>query len=134
MNAVGPIDVREARWSEHDGIARRQAAERMRRRVGVVIGLDLNDHTTGAIEEEGCADQVGRDLMHGAVEERAIELSGHAMIYRDPAAKGEGPMVRFLMSACSRDPFSRKRVMALSGLRAPFRYPERDAITWERTR
>jgi hypothetical protein len=40
----------------------------VRRRVGVVIGLELNDYAADATDKQRCTDEVGRDLVHGAVE------------------------------------------------------------------
>ncbi len=90
MNAVGPVHVSEAGRTEHHRVARGLASVGMRRRVGVVIGLDLDDHSAGAIEQKHRADQVGRDLMHRAVEERAGQFTGHAITYRELGVKGEG--------------------------------------------
>ena len=45
----------------------------MRRRVGVMIGLDLDNEATHAVHEQCRADQIGRDLMHAAGEEGTFE-------------------------------------------------------------
>jgi hypothetical protein len=45
----------------------------MRRRLGMVIGLELDDHAADAVEQKRCADEVGRDLMHAAREKAAFE-------------------------------------------------------------
>ncbi len=68
MDAVGPVDVGEARRPEHHGVARGWAAITVRRRVGVVIGLDLDDHAASAVHHQRRADQVGRDVVDGSVE------------------------------------------------------------------
>ena len=43
MDAVGAVDIDIAGRAEHHRVARRAAAIGMRRRIGVVIGLDLDD-------------------------------------------------------------------------------------------
>ena len=67
MDAVGAIDISEARGAEHHPVARRRAAERVRRRIGVMIGLDLDDEAADAVDQQRRADQVRRHLMHAAV-------------------------------------------------------------------
>ena len=79
MNAVGAIDVGAARRPEHDGIARRAPAKRVRRRIGVVIGLDLDDLAADPVKEKRCANEVGRDRMDAAREEAAAQ-DGHRAI------------------------------------------------------
>ena len=41
----------------------------MRRRIGVMIGLDLDDDAADAVDQQRRADQVGRHLVHAAGEE-----------------------------------------------------------------
>ena len=48
----------------------------MRRRVGVVIGLDLDDDAADALEQQRRADQFGRDLVDAAVEEALAQPGG----------------------------------------------------------
>jgi hypothetical protein len=55
----------------------------------VVVGLDLDDDSTDAIEQQRCADQVRRNLKNRAVEKGAGQLAGHAILYRGCGAKGE---------------------------------------------
>ena len=45
----------------------------MRGRVGVMIGLDLDNDPAGATEQECRTDQIGRDLVDAAVEEAFAE-------------------------------------------------------------
>ena len=45
----------------------------MRGRLGVVIGLDLDDDAADAVDQQRRADQVGSDLVHAAGEERALQ-------------------------------------------------------------
>ena len=47
----------------------RPAAEAVRGRVVRVVGLDLDDHAADAVDDELGPDQLGRDLVHGPVEE-----------------------------------------------------------------
>ena len=75
MDAVGAVNVGVAGRAEHHGVARGRAAEAVRRRIGVVIGLDLDDQAAHAVEQQRRADQVGRDLVHAAGEEGRLELA-----------------------------------------------------------
>jgi hypothetical protein len=76
MDAVGTVDVGVTGRAEHHGIARGPPAKTVRGRFGVVIGLDLDDHPTHAVEEERRTDQVGRDPVNAASEERGVEWAG----------------------------------------------------------
>ena len=69
MDAIGAVDIDKAGRSEHHGVARRRSPVGMRRRLGVVIGLDLDDDAADAIDQQGRADQIGRDLVDAAVKE-----------------------------------------------------------------
>ncbi len=51
MNAIGAIDISKAGRTEHDGIARGLAAKAVRRRLGVVVGFDLDDAAADAVEQ-----------------------------------------------------------------------------------
>jgi hypothetical protein len=42
-------------------------------RIGVVIGLKLDDNAADAVHQQRRADQVGRDLMHAAGEKGAFQ-------------------------------------------------------------
>ncbi len=68
MDAVGTVDIGHAGRPEHDGIPVGPANVGMRRRVGVVIGLDFHDPPADPVNQQGGADQFGRNLMDGAVE------------------------------------------------------------------
>ena len=45
----------------------------MRGGVGVMIGLDLDNDTANAVDQQRCANQIGGDLMYAAGEELATE-------------------------------------------------------------
>src|SRR6266852_2957023 len=45
----------------------------MRRRIGVMVGLDLDDEAADPVHQERDANQVGRDLMHAAREKATLE-------------------------------------------------------------
>jgi hypothetical protein len=45
----------------------------MRGRIGVVVGLDLDDDAADTLNQQRRADQIGRDLMYAAGEERSLE-------------------------------------------------------------
>ena len=89
VDAVGAIDIGKARRAEHHEVARRRPAERMRGRLGVMIGLDLDDDAADAVDQQRRADQVGRDLMHTAGKERAFER-----LARIGGGLGSGLMLR----------------------------------------
>ncbi len=81
MDAVGTVNVGVTRRPEHHGIALGLAAEAVRRRIGVVIGLDLDDPAADAVDQQRRPDQIGRDLMNAAGEKRPMELRrGHRML------------------------------------------------------
>ena len=54
-------------------------AEAVRRRIGVVIGLDLDDPAADVIDQQRRPDQVGRNVVDAAGEERAMEASQMAL-------------------------------------------------------
>ena len=68
MDAVGAVDIGKAGRSEHHGVAWRRPAVGMRRRLGVVIGLDFDDDAADAVDQQRRADQVGRNLEHAAID------------------------------------------------------------------
>ena len=57
----------------------------MRRRIGVVIGLDLDDAAAGAFEQQRRADQIGRDLMHAAFEKVAVQVRHASYVHHGDA-------------------------------------------------
>ena len=73
VDAVGAIDIGEARRAEHDGISRRRPSEGVCGRLRVMIGLDLDDDAADAVHQHRSPDQVRRDLVHATGEERAFE-------------------------------------------------------------
>src|SRR6266404_3107554 len=46
----------------------------MRGRIGVMIGLDLDDDAADAVHQHRRANQIGSDFMHAAGKERTLEL------------------------------------------------------------
>src|SRR6516165_245851 len=52
MHPVGTIDIGVTGWPEHHGVALGAPAKRVRRRVGVMIGLNLGDRAPDAIEKK----------------------------------------------------------------------------------
>ena len=73
MDAVRAIDVSETRRTEHHPVAWCRPAKRMRRRIGVMVGLDLDNEAADPVHQQRGADQVGRDLMHAAREKGTLE-------------------------------------------------------------
>src|SRR5262249_21914438 len=112
VDAIGAIHIRIARRTEHHGIALGLAAIGMRRRVGVVIGLELDDHAAGSVEQQSRADQLGRNLVDAAVEEAFAE-AGH----------GESSIVAFSYG----EPLHTSPENALEFTACGFSLPERAA-------
>ena len=73
MDPVRAVDVRTARRPEHRPIPLGATPEAVARRVFLVIGLDLDDPSADSVEEQGCADQLRRDLVDAAREEVTLE-------------------------------------------------------------
>ncbi len=73
VDAVGAVDIGKSGRSEHHGISRRRPPIGMRRRLGVMVGLEFDDDAADAIDQKGRADQVGRDLEHAAAKEGPLE-------------------------------------------------------------
>ena len=48
----------------------------MRGRIGVVIGLELDNDAADTIDEQRRADQIGRDFEHGTIEKRTAKARG----------------------------------------------------------
>ncbi len=51
--------------------------------VGVVIGLNLDDHPADAVNQQHRPDQLGRHVMDRAVEERAAQARGDLLVRSD---------------------------------------------------
>lgn len=52
MDSITEIDVEMSGWTEHRGIARRTAAERVARRIAFVVCLDLDDSASNRFTAE----------------------------------------------------------------------------------
>ena len=76
VNAVGAVDIGVARPAEHHGIAHGLPAKAMRRRILVIIGLDLNDAAADPVDEQCGANQLRGHKMHGAGKEVSTKLVG----------------------------------------------------------
>ena len=76
MDAVGAVDIGIAGGAEHHGIALGLPGVAVGGRIGVVIGLDLDDHAAGAINQQSRPDQLGRDLQNRPVEKASPQLGG----------------------------------------------------------
>src|SRR6266404_1796793 len=77
VHAVGAVDIGVARRTEHHAVALGAAAERMRGRIGVMVGLDLDDDAADALEQQRRADEIGSDRVHAAGKETSAEQLGH---------------------------------------------------------
>jgi hypothetical protein len=74
VDPVRPVDVGAPGRAEHRCVPLGAPAKAMRRRVLVVVRLDLDDGTANVVYEELHADELGRDLVDGTGEEVAGEL------------------------------------------------------------
>ena len=64
----------------------------MRRGIGVVIGLELDNHAADTIDEQRRADQIGRDFEHGTIEKRPAKARGrHGRTLHIPGARSVIP-------------------------------------------
>ena len=79
VDAVGTVDIGIAGRAEHHRVALGAADVGMRCRVGVMIGLNLDDDAAHAIDQQCCADQLGRDVEYRTIEKRAAKAGrrGH---------------------------------------------------------
>jgi hypothetical protein len=68
----------------------------VRRRIGVVIGLDLDDAAADAVEQKGRADQIGRHRVHAARKETPPNAShsGFVMVKKIEAPAIDGAATR----------------------------------------
>ena len=71
VQPVRAIHVRVPRRAEHRGVPCGPAAIAVRRRVLVVVRLDLDDLAADAVHEQRHAEELRRDLVHRAGEEGA---------------------------------------------------------------
>jgi hypothetical protein len=60
----------------------------MRRGIGVVVGLDLNDTAAHALEQYCCPDQAAGDLVHAWAEEGPAQAFWHPLIVAGPQPDG----------------------------------------------
>ena len=51
-----------ARLAEQDRVSRRDSGKGVRRRLALVVGLGLDDHTGNAVALDATADQIARHL------------------------------------------------------------------------
>ena len=78
VDAVGAVDVRVAGRAEHRSVAGGPTPVAVRRRVLVVVGLDLDDRPAHAVDEERRSHELGRHLVHRAFEEASLQLHSRA--------------------------------------------------------
>ena len=70
MDAVRAVDVGAAGRAEHRRVPLRAAAEAVRGGIVAVVRLHLDDPAADAVDVELGADELRRDLVHAAREER----------------------------------------------------------------
>src|SRR5258708_1159497 len=73
VNAIRAINIGVAGSAEHYSVAWRAPAIAVGGRIGVVIGLDLDDDPADPTALERGTDQVGSDCVHAARKEAPIE-------------------------------------------------------------
>ncbi len=90
MDAVGAIDVGVPGRAEHRGVAWRAAAVGVRGGVVLLVGLELDDDPSDAVDEELGSDQRDRDLVHVAREELGPQTRAGAALRRALRTRGRG--------------------------------------------
>ena len=75
VDPIGAVHVCLARRPEQRPGARRQADERVTGRLGIVVGLGLDDHPRAAVVGDDATDQLARHLEHGALIEGTVHRS-----------------------------------------------------------
>ena len=87
VDAVREVHVHVRGRTEQDAAARRRPAERVAGRIVDVVALGLDDHAGGRPVRDGAADQVARDVVHGACEEGGGESRSHRGHGRDSKSR-----------------------------------------------
>ena len=82
VDPVAAVDVDAAGRSEHRGVAPRRTREAVRRGVVLLVGLDLDDQAADPVDRQQRTDDLARDDVHVACEERIahIEASTSASV------------------------------------------------------
>jgi hypothetical protein len=91
VQAVGAVDIGMARRAEHRRVACRVSGEAVRGRVGLVVGLGLDDDAADTVDEDPGADQGACHLGRGSAE---IQLHRSRIRERTGRSRGLGPQVR----------------------------------------
>jgi hypothetical protein len=73
MDAVGAVNVSISGRPKHHRVAFGPSAVTVRGRIGVMVGLDFDDHAPGAVEEEARSDQFRGNIVDAASEKRLME-------------------------------------------------------------
>ena len=76
VDAIGAVDIDIARGTEHHRVALGASVEGMRGGIGVMIGLEFDDHAADTVDEQRRADQIGRDFEYGTIEKRPAKARG----------------------------------------------------------
>ena len=76
MNAIGAIDIRVAGRAKHDRVARRLAVKTVRRRLGVVVGFELDDAAADPVDQHGRPDESGATSMDASAEKARLRRFG----------------------------------------------------------
>ena len=81
VDPVRAVDVGVAGRPEHRLVALRPTAIAVRRRVFVVVGLELDDDPADAVDKQCRPDQLGGELVHAPREELSSERR-HVSLWR----------------------------------------------------
>src|SRR5262249_61921455 len=73
MDTVGAVNVSVSGGPKHHRVALGLSAVTVCGRIGVMIGLDFDDHAPDAVEEEARSDQFARDLVNAASEKTPVQ-------------------------------------------------------------
>ena len=96
VDAVGAVDVGAPGRPEQGRGARRQADVRVAGRLGLVVGLGLDDHAGGVAVANDAADEVARHLEHRT---RRRSRAAHAAAASSSAARAAASCSRTRASA-----------------------------------
>src|SRR5262245_15778999 len=88
VHAIGAVDIGVTRRTEHHAVAFGAAAKGMRGRVGMVIGLELDDDAADALEQQRRSDEIGGDRVHAAGKETSAEQLRHRGVSIGNSAAG----------------------------------------------
>ncbi len=89
VDPVRAVDIRSTRRTEHRGVPRCAAVERMARRIVRRVRLHLDNDAADPADEQGRADEIGSDLVDAPSEEvlRVLQNSFDEPVWRALASR-----------------------------------------------